>query len=277
MSNIIVVGVNIMKTVYCDVVFAVNFVMDLAVLFITGKRLRLCSSVGRMMISAISGGIFAVLCALLTDSFILKFLVCVPLSALLCYFAFGRCRIYAIVIRAVYFMIVSSVMFGGINVAASLIGYDFVHGTNNLYVMIAAAAIVTAVLSVFTKFDGIKKSIRTVDVDIELSTSKKRCTLLVDSANLLTDPFTSLPVIILKSDFCKIASDDDFVANRTKFIPVRTAQSNGIIKAVSPSEVRVVCGDKRIKINASVGFSSNKDADFGGFDGIIPGCLIENI
>ena len=98
---------------------------------------------------------------------------------------------------------------------------------------------------------------------------------MCDSGNLLTDPYCGLPVIILASDF---TDKFDFLQCKTRYIPIKTAQGNGIIKAVKPEKLELITGSgKDIPLDAIIGFSNNNQADYGGTDGIIPSCLLDNI
>ena len=74
------------------------------------------------------------------------------------------------------------------------------------------------------------------------------------------------------------ARNFDFFKCKTRYIPIKTAQGNGIIKAIKPEKLELITENgKNIPLSAIIGFSNNSDADYGGFDGIIPCCLLDNI
>ena len=192
--------------------------------------------------------------------------------------AFGKGKKSHLLKYVCTFNAVGCVLCGTVVVLNEMLESSCFDGGVNVWVLLLSAVLVCIGFVFFGGTVAKEKSICKVDVKLGYNGKERVLSLMCDSGNLLTDPYSALPVIILKNENSPdndIASD--FVRNKTRFIPVKTADGNGIIKAIKPEYVRLIDGKEEKQINAVIGFSQNQSADFGGTDGIIPYCLIENI
>lgn len=267
-----------MKTVYCDVVLAANFVADFTLLKICAEFLHVRISKVRLLSASLLGAVFALACAIFVNYTSLRFFACILFSPVICLIAFGKKK-YKQMIKAVFtFAILSFLLCGFVTIFACLSGYNFMDGGMKLWMIVAGGLAMCSAFILAGKGFSDECRIKTVDVRIECLGKSNVLTLMCDSGNLLTDPYSDLPVIILKKDFTsKKESDEDFVKLRTRFIPIKTAQGNGVIKGIKPEKIEIVKGNKLFPIDAVVGFSENQQADYGGTDGIIPYFLVENL
>ena len=99
-------------------------------------------------------------------------------------------------------------------------------------------------------------------------------TFVCDSGNLLTDPCTKLPVVIVGRNF-----PEKIDINKVKMrqIQYKTISGIGVMSVISPKEIRVFVHGKWQKVNAVIGINENIGEAMAGADGIIPTRLIENL
>jgi len=267
-----------MKTVYCDVVFVTNFVCDFALLYLTSEFLCLKRKYIRMCMACVLAGVFAVLCAVFIDKTVVKLPLTVSFSPVMCISAFGKCKISVLIKRTVTLTVFGFILCGCVFSLSSLFAYDFLYGGISMLMMFSGVVMLCVAFSLSGRFFAKEKSMKKVRVKVSFNGVCKMYVLMCDSGNLLCDPYSSLPVIVLKKQESFDGKNyDEFIRNKVRYIPVKTAQGNGVMKAMKPESVELLDEKGATQICAVVGFSENSGADFGGADGIIPACLLENI
>ena len=267
-----------MKTVYCDVVFAANFAADFALMQMCARFLHIKPNNIRIAAACTLGAIFAIICAIMLGSAVSRSVLAVMFSAVMCRIGFGKGKAVRLLKITVTYVLFGMLLCGFAAFVASMMSYNVYSGGMSLWMIVVAVLIMCIAFFLFgseiSKESGVKK----VDVIIECCGTKQSFTLMCDSGNLLTDPYSSLPVIVLKNDFTqKSEKPESFIQCKARYIPVKTAQGNGIIKAVKPERLEIISGKDNVKIDAVVGFSKNENADYAGTDGIITYCLVENL
>ena len=264
-----------MKTVYCDVVFAANFFSDFALLYFCAEFLHFKPSKFKIFISSVLGGIFAVFCAIFINRVFTRFSLTLVFAPLMCMISFGKAKKERLIKICVIFILFSMFLGGFVFTVASIFTYNISGGGISLWIILIG--ITVSVITYMFAGNILSAAHRMNTADIVVMCCEKKLTfrLMCDSGNLLTDPYCGLPVIILSNDF---SENFDFFKCKTRYIPIKTAQGNGIIKAIKPEKLELITENgKNIPLSAIIGFSNNSDADYGGFDGIIPCCLLDNI
>ena len=268
-----------MKTIYWDVVLTTNFITDYTLLFLCAKFMHIKQNKLRICISALVGAVFALLSEIFTYRAGIKLALTFLFYPLMCVMAFGFKRKKLLIRITVVFVVFSMLLWGFVSVWQSIsVMNNSLNGGISLWMIFAGVALMCVTFFVFGKTFTNENIVKTVEIKIKCCGKCRNLTLLCDSGNLLTDPYSDLPVIILGNDFTSsFDSDESFVKCKTRYIPVKTAEGNGVIKAVKPEMLEIINGKTGTRIDAVVGFAKNKNADYGGTDGIIPYCLVDNL
>lgn len=276
-------------TVYVDLVFLCNAVLDYLLLAMSARICRAPLPWLRLMAAACMGGAYAVLCLLPPFVFMGGIVVKALASAVIILIAFGigrnTLRLYGLFLfggfAAAGFLILLSRLLGApILVSCGGVYYPFSFGA----LMLIAGAfylVVTLVLSGISAHSGGE----IVPLEIRLGDAVISVTSLRDTGNTLTDPMTNQPVVVL--DFCAagrllplsdelLTSPPDamrwlvsrFPAYRFRLIPYRAVGTAcGLLLAVQCG-VRIGNGAEEKRY---VAFSPSSVSDGGGYMALIGG------
>ena len=259
-----------MSIIYADTLFAVNFSMDFLSLYIAGKSLRSPIRPLRLAGAAALGAVFATLFAVFSGESAaqrliwgLAFIAC---TAGMCALAYsGR------IIRSAAVFIAVNLGLGGM--ISAMCGWLRMRGlmmTPSLepFTLLVFAGIAGAVSLIYRRLSSVKR--REVSASFTLDGTKRELRLLVDSGNLLCEPISRRPVIVVSPSAAGMGelTPDDIppeIAPRLRAIPAESVTGKRVIYGFA-SEV-IVEGRAVEAIIAPV------DSDYGGLDGIIPEIL----
>ena len=148
----------------------------------------------------------------------------------------------------------------------------------NVYV---TAVVLISVFVIFSKaatkipeWFVMKNNVSRVASQIIIDDKAYDLTLVCDSGNLLTDPYTKLPVVIIRHNFSEYI---DIHKLKRWPVPFKTISGVGVIYVVSPKKIRVLLRGKWHNVNAVIGLCENISDGISGADGIIPTRLLENL
>lgn len=267
-----------MKTVYCDVVFAANLSADLALLYMCSKFLHIKPDMKRIILSAFLGGVFGIVGAVVLNSGTKRAALAILFAPLLCRISYGKKSKGFLLKSTVSFIVLGMCLCGSVCVIAGITSYKFNCGGISVWLIFAGVTLMGCIFLFFGETASKNTSMKTVGIKIYHNGKAESFTLLCDSGNLLTDPYSMLPVIVLKKGRFDYEIDfDGFIKNKMRFIPINTANGKSLIKAIRPEKIEIIHNGKGISINAVVGFSEDEEASFENTDGIIPYSLIENL
>ena len=113
--------------------------------------------------------------------------------------------------------------------------------------------------------------------DIYIDTEPVKVNLLVDSGNMATEPFTSLPVIVLRSVSLPPPLNTPDIESSPiplRLIPIKTGAGSGLLFGFIPKKVVLrPFFQKEKSVEAAVAIDT-KNADFATYDGLLPSSLI---
>jgi len=132
-----------------------------------------------------------------------------------------------------------------------------------------------------------KNTGKTVNVRVTNHGTTTPLNMLCDSGNVLRDPYSGLPVIILSrksaekitgtelSDF----SVGAFEAQRQKwrYIPAKTVSGSVLLPAFKVDKISVEYGKSIVDADAVLAFSTEETGAYNDTDGVFPYSLIENL
>ena len=209
------------QIVYADIVFLMNFCMDFLALFAAGKILGLKLSLPRLVLSGASGALYCV-STFFFDFFetspggklpVPEIALNVAVSAAMCFIAFNIDSIVRFTKIFVIFYSACFMLGGGIEALYYLSGLVKTEGTGEanltdaninissappVQVMIILAGICVFIAiaagSLFKRKAGVKET----EITIGFMGKEAKVNAIIDSGNLLYEPISSLPVIIVK-------------------------------------------------------------------------------
>ena len=262
--------------IYVDILFAINFSMDLISLFLSGIIMRRKVRKKRMFLSSTIGGIYGVIAVIAPISALESAILGVVISLIMCYIAFFEKNIRRLVgIYSIYWGI-SFCMGGLMNVLYSFLNkifiefikdysYSQVYTGARFFVVLSLSILLSIILG---KFFTNEKEIKEVILEVDINGKKFEMRGLCDSGNLLKEPISGRSVIFV-TDTSKLGSEIEKIEDIYKrYIPYSSLGGEGVVKGIISKTVKID-GVERVAIIAPV--SKN---DFAGYEACIPMSLI---
>lgn len=214
-------------TIYLDVVLIENLCMNYIILFATGYLLKIKMNHIRLILSAILGGIYSILAYMEILEIYSNFALKIILSIIMVYIAYHAKNVKQLAKQLIFFYLTSFV-FGGcafallyfIKPQEILIRNGTYIGTYPLKIAILGG-IVGFTITVIA-FHFVKKKITKKDMycNITIYFEEKSVTAiaLLDTGNMLKDPITSMPVIVVEKEILKNILPEIILNNLNKII-----------------------------------------------------------
>lgn len=279
-----------METViYVDTLFLINFIMDGLCLAVTMVLLSKRLVAWRFLCACTLGGIYSFAVLLIETSHpILSVLMHLAAAFVICLIAIGWKSFNLAVYNTVCFFFVNAAL-GGILYAVYTLCGCFVMYNGAFYAELSAPALIasgvicaTVLLFCFTKYKA-----RNVAAycDLRIFFRGKCCTAscMVDSGNLLTCPYTALPVAIISGKAAKYLFTDEELTSlaatpameRVRPLPAKGIGGDTLLPSFIPERAEI-CSfgkksfeEKQICIAVRLGSGS-----FGGCDGVVPASIL---
>lgn len=253
---------------YADVLVFLNFALDFLCLVIT-SRVAARKFVGwRAVLSALFGAVYALCSVGLSFPVWIHF----PAAALLCLiaFPFGDAKRFC---KLCFVFAMTCACMGGLITAAYYIGMQKV----TAWGIVLFAVVFCALCILYGLYCRKKVSTTNMKIEVKFGTNALIADVLVDSGNLVTEPFSALPVVILSSSVFPSPLDRPDIENSPvplRAIPIRTETGLGLLYGFIPDSI-TLCPpfEKRRKIDAVIGIDTD-NTDFAGCDGLLPGSLV---
>lgn len=286
------------RVVYADILFAVNLSADFIVLYACGKVLSLKISFVRLFAAALIGTVFAALCETV---FFDKGAICITLGVLcvplMCRTAYKQFGTVSFIKLCGLFVFLSMLLGGGME----SISYMLIKLTKNaaflkdglsIKMFVLLSGVMSAATICFAKlFKRSKGSFETKKVFISADgTQRYGFELMCDTGNVLLDPYSRLPVIVLKKENISYFKDalysfkdseniyfgEKAIKSHIRFVPAKSACGSTVFAAFKPASTQIVKDGKSISVDAVVAFD-NGGCTYCGTDGVVPYELTENL
>ena len=214
-------------TIYLDVVFIENLCMNYIILFATSFIMKIKIRHISLILSAALGGAYAILAYMQILQIYSNMIMKVILSICMVYIAFFPKGIKALLKELLMFYLVSFV-FGGCAFALlyflkpqDIFMKDGVYiGTYPLKVALLGG--IVGFVITYVAFKVIKNKIgkRALIYDVELKIEEKilRVKAMLDTGNMLKDPITKVPVIVIEKEKLKELIPENILNNTDKII-----------------------------------------------------------
>ncbi len=255
--------------VYADVVFIENLIINYVILYVTTLIKHIKISNFKILLSSICGSLYAVISISIGDNIVCKLI----LSILMVFIIYPTKKIKKFLEVLVSFYLIS-ITAGGAAIAILYLTnnytIDAVNGVSivNFPILISAIGLILGIFLIMNTINNLKSKISKKDIfyDIEIFIENKKTKIkaLLDTGNMLKDPITQKPVIIVTNrslknilpkeileDVNNILGGDKLgklenFANRIKIIPFNSlGNEHGILVGIQSN--KIIVDDKVIK------------------------------
>lgn len=214
-------------TIYLDVVLIENLCMNYIILFATGYILKIEIKHIRLIISALLGGIYSVAAYLQILEIYSNILLKIILSIVMVYIAYNSKNIKQIIKQLLFFYLITFV-FGGcafallyfIKPEQILMRNGVYIGTYPLKIVILGGIVGFTITVIAFKYAKMKINKKNMFCELEIYFENKKINTiaLIDTGNMLKDPITSMPVIVVEKSILKNVLPDIIIDNLNKII-----------------------------------------------------------
>ena len=194
-------------TVYLDVVFLENIIINYIILYVTGIISKAKIKQKRILFGAIIGAIYSVIYYLFKLKIYSSVIIKIVLSIIIIYVSFNSKNFKDLAKKTILFYFVSFV-FGGASIAIIyMVNSENITIQNgvlvgNYTIKTILIGIVIAYFTIIIAFNIIKTKISKKDLicDISIILNNKiiKTKAMIDTGNLLKEPITNKPVIVME-------------------------------------------------------------------------------
>lgn len=267
-------------TVYIDLYFMINFAMDFLCFYLTSWLLSLRRSLLRTTLASAFGALYACVALLIGLRGVWSILADLAICLLMCAIAYYRPKeARAVALDALVYSAVS-ILLGGAMTALfyffNRMGLDRLLGSEEdadgisvwLFALIAiAGAVATAFGGKLMRKRATRRACR---VNITLGGRTVTIDGICDSGNLLCEPISALPCIIIEEKTLALLVGRErarsIVSGRTdrlgedilrrlRAVPMRTVSGESICYAIRPDEVRLSTGRETRSVEVYIAIS----------------------
>jgi len=278
-----------MPTLYIDIYFLINFTVDILAFYFAALFTKVKVGVRGLLFAGAVGGLFACAVVILDIKGILFFLM-LALSVAIMTFCLSRGVSFVRKTKLFSAFLVFETLLGGCVILfynlLSEILLPFISsaefGVENKKILILSMLIllsIGAIKILFALFGG-SLSEKNVDVELTVFDNSEKVSALVDTGNLLLDPMTLAPVIIVKAQALRrlgigelnevVINDDGFkFKKRIRLIPASALGENRILYGIKPDSTCVLANGKKSEVDAVIAVDNEKGT-FGGYEALIP-------
>lgn len=264
--------------------------MDFLSLYISGRILHFQMSKRRLVCSSIIGGIYGVV-SLLIKGTLPYIALNISVYLLMCFTAYKNIVLSQYVKLCILFYSVSLLMGGAVSASYTFfdgiisdisISDSLVQGRKIPFYIFIITVIVCASLAYITsRIFTQNKDIKDAYITAVLGEKRIDMHLLIDSGNLLHDPLSGEPVILIsdkkfeKLTGCigKTLLNSERLISKLRCIPAQSASGNMMLYGIIPDELYVGTKTEKVPFRAVIAVCDG--TDFAEFDGVIPICLYE--
>ncbi len=273
---------------YADVLFAINFSMDFISLWaaaLLGCKPRRAL---RMSAAAALGGIYAVVSIVAGIHGLWQYISAAGASFIMCLISFGKCGGLRGILKQSALIWGCGALLGGLMTAVLSLGKGgSIHTTDGGSVWIGAAAAAAGAVYITVRLITAKKGAAPLPVRIEFAGNHIRFDALCDSGNLMRDPISGDPVILLSAVLGKrlvgsentralLTCDAEKLSNsgiRFRLIPIKNSTGGSLCAAFRPDRVTTGSGRHEGSVQCLVAFSDCPAVYFGGFPATAPASI----
>ena len=269
-------------TVYLDVVFLENVLMNYIIIFATGIVIKDECRKWRILLASVVGAIYTIVMYLNIIPIYSNFVMKLILSIVIVCISFQTKSFKKLVKNLIIFYFVSFVFGGCVFALMYFLKPQMVQIRNGVFVggyplkvALVGGLVAFIILQVSFKIVKTRLSKKDVIYDVEVCINQKasKVKALLDTGNLLKDPITGFPVIVIEhksldfvipekvlnnldkilgGDIDELTKDDEFskTISRFRMIPFSSlGKQNGLLLGIKADSVNIILDEKIENIN----------------------------
>ena len=252
-------------TVYLDIVFVENLLMNYIILFATGFIQKIQMKQLRLILSSSFGGVYAIISYLNIIPIYSNIFMKILLSIIMIYIAFNPQNVKKLCKTILLFYLTSFVMGGCALALLYMISPESIAfkdgvlvGTYPMKITIVAGLVGFCIIQIAFQINKrqLKKKDMIWNLEISINKQKTEVKAYLDSGNTLKDPISKKPVIVVEKNKIKnftdidlekiIGGDEPNTENlKLKIIPFNSiGKQNGMLIGVKPDFVKIEYEDR---------------------------------
>lgn len=272
-----------METVlYADVLFLINFSMDYLSLYAASRLLALPSGTWRMLAGAVVGGIYGVLSVVFFWQGMIGAVLTFLASCGMVFIAFSCCDGVRGFLRAVFSVWGIGALIGGFMTLFSGMFQGDASYTSGADIPVAVFAVI-----LFIRMAAKRGGRGYAEVAFDYGENRYTGRALIDSGNLLTDPLSGLPVVLIRASdartfaggevdgkFAGIMPDGIGLSPGVRAVPVRGVTDTRILYGFLCHSLRIRKGNRILHRSAVVCVDRQSPKGYGGCGVLLPASLL---
>ena len=267
-------------TIYLDIIFFENFILNFIILIAVSVITKTKRIYIKIFIASLIGSVYAIFYYLIRMNLIIEFFMKILLSFVMIYVSFYP-RTLKDFLRKVLIFYLTSFVFGGgavafiymVNSGKVSIQNGIIIGSYSIKTIFIGIIIAFVIIVISFKLVKSKISKKDLFCEIKIIVNKKvvKTTAMIDTGNMLKEPITNIPVIvvekdilnkvipeiilnnienILGGDFTKISNEiENEYISKLKVIPYMSlGKENGMLLGIKADEASFMDGEEEIKL-----------------------------
>lgn len=272
--------------VYVDIILLENLCMNFIILFATSYIMKLQAKIIKMFFASLLGSVYAIAVYLDALPIYSNILMKILLSICMVYIAYMPKRIKGLLKELIVFYLVSFALGGCAFALLYIIKPQEIFIKNGVYIgtyplKIALLGGIVGFVITYVSFKIVKSKIRKDEIiysaTIKIGEKIEETKILLDTGNMLKDPITNAPVILIEKEILKKLLPDELVrileqANggdienidekykkRIRIIPFSSVgKQNGMMWGIKADEVAVITDVNEVINNDAIVCIYNK-------------------
>lgn len=272
-----------METVlYADVLFLINFSMDYLSLYAASRLLSLPSKTWRMLAGAALGGIYGVLSVIFFLQGFVGAMITFFVSCGMVFIAFGRCDSVRGFFRAVLSVWGIGALIGGFMTLFSGMLRGDASYTSDGDIPIAVLAVI-----LFVRMAAKRGGRGYAEVSFSYGENMYAGRALIDSGNLLTDPISGLPVVLIRASDARTFAGNEVdgkfagimpigigLLPGVRAVPVQGTVDTRILYGFMCDSLRIQRGKRTLYRSAVICVDRQCKSGYGGCGVLLPAALL---
>ena len=273
------------QTVYADVLLALNFFINYFLLLSVGRIMKSSFSRTRVCLGAAFGAACSLTLFLPPMSLAVGSLVKLTISSGMVLIAF-RLKNFRVFGRYLLVTCAVTFAFGGAMLALwlTLAPHGMYYRNGTVYFSLSPVFVIFVTVSCYTIITLAGKICRKLELRTGECSAVIRCggcarslRLMYDTGNLLTEPFSGLPVIVVRQNALGGVLPQGFPTGQgsgnLRVVPYSALGGEGLLCAFRPQSVELRAGRRRNRVDCYVAVSDALECEY---DGIINPKILES-